>query len=96
MTCEFEVLQAVESKDVFRPACHTDIPFLLYFQFYYLPGYYQALLVTGMILLTVIEVVRIYLGYIGNLKERVIQTNIVVTSGFCLSMHTVSYNCTVY
>lgn len=77
VTCEFEVLQAVESKDVFRPACLTDIPFRLYFQFYYLPGYYQALLVTGMILLTVIEVVRIYLGYIGNLKERVIQTNIV-------------------
>lgn len=77
VTCEFEVLQAVESKDVFRPAYLTDIPFRLYFQFYYLPGYYQALLVTGMILLTVIEVVRIYLGYIGNLKERVIQTNIV-------------------
>lgn len=29
-----------------------------------------------MILLTVIEVVRLYLGYIGNLKEKVIQTNI--------------------
>lgn len=65
-----------KSKDVFIPARHTDIPFLLYFQFCYLPGYYQALLITGMILLTVIEVVRLYLGYIGNLKERVIQTNI--------------------
>lgn len=29
-----------------------------------------------MILLTVIEAVRLYLGYIGNLKEKVIQTNI--------------------
>lgn len=29
-----------------------------------------------MILLTVIEVVRLYLGYIGNLEEKVIQTNI--------------------
>lgn len=49
---------------------------MLYFQFYYLPGYYQALLIAGMILLTVIELVRLYLGYIGNLKEKVIQTNI--------------------
>lgn len=58
------------------PSWHTDIPALLSFQFYYLPGYYQALLITGVILLTVIEVVRLYLGYIGNLKEKVIQTNI--------------------
>lgn len=54
--------------------CYSII--LLYLQFYYLPGYYQALLITGMILLTVIEAVRLYLGYIGNLKEKVIQTNI--------------------
>lgn len=53
----------------------------MYFQFYYLAGYYQALLITGMILLTVIEVVRLYLGYIGNLKERVIQTDILSEAG---------------
>lgn len=53
----------------------------MYFQFYYLAGYYQALLITGMILLTVIEVVRLYLGYIGNLKERVIQTDILLKRG---------------
>uniref|UniRef100_A0A665T9K8 Zgc:112294 n=1 Tax=Echeneis naucrates TaxID=173247 RepID=A0A665T9K8_ECHNA len=45
--------------------------FMLEVKFYYLPGYYQALLITGMILLTVIEVVRLYLGYIGNLEEKV-------------------------
>ncbi|TNN49801.1 Transmembrane protein 17A [Liparis tanakae] len=44
---------------------------MLYFQFYYLPGYYRALLITGMILLTLVEVVRLYLGYVGNLKEKV-------------------------
>ncbi|XP_056134552.1 transmembrane protein 17A [Lampris incognitus] len=44
---------------------------MLEVKFYYLPGYYQALLVTGMILLTVVEVVRLYLGYVGNLKEKV-------------------------
>lgn len=46
-----------------------------HFQFYYLAGYYQALLVTGMILLTMVEVVRLYLGYIGNLEEKVIQAD---------------------
>lgn len=45
----------------------------LAFQFHYLHGYYQALLVTGVALLTVVEVVRLYLGYAGNLREKVIQ-----------------------
>ncbi|KAM4616307.1 transmembrane protein 17A [Polymixia lowei] len=44
---------------------------MLEVKFYHLPGYYQALLITGMILLTVVEVARLYLGYIGNLKEKV-------------------------
>lgn len=46
-----------------------------HFQFYYLAGYYQALLLTGMILLTIVEVVRLYLGYVGNLEEKVIQAD---------------------
>ncbi|XP_076007232.1 transmembrane protein 17A [Genypterus blacodes] len=45
--------------------------FMLEVKFYYLPGYYQALLITGVTLLTIIEVVRLYLGYIGNLGEKV-------------------------
>ncbi|XP_026177863.1 transmembrane protein 17A isoform X1 [Mastacembelus armatus] len=44
---------------------------MLEVKFFYLPGYYQALLITGMILLTVIEAVRLYLGYTGNLEEKV-------------------------
>lgn len=43
-------------------------------QFHHLPQYYQALLITGIVLLTVVEVVRLYLGFIGNLEEKVIQT----------------------
>nr|XP_020453949.1 transmembrane protein 17A-like isoform X1 [Monopterus albus]XP_020453950.1 transmembrane protein 17A-like isoform X1 [Monopterus albus] len=45
--------------------------FMLEVKFYYLLGYYQALLITGVILLTVTEAVRLYLGYIGNLEEKV-------------------------
>ncbi|XP_034025372.1 transmembrane protein 17A [Thalassophryne amazonica] len=45
--------------------------FMLEVKFSYLLGYYQALLITAIILLTVTEVVRLYLGYVGNLKEKV-------------------------
>uniref|UniRef100_A0A3Q2DHI5 Zgc:112294 n=1 Tax=Cyprinodon variegatus TaxID=28743 RepID=A0A3Q2DHI5_CYPVA len=45
--------------------------FMLEVKFSYLPGYYQGLLITGLVLVTVIEVIRLYLGYIGNLKEKV-------------------------
>lgn len=52
------------------------ITFLLCFQYFYLPGYYQALLITGLVLVTVIEVIRLYLGYLGNLNEKVTQKHI--------------------
>ncbi|XP_068616964.1 transmembrane protein 17A [Brachionichthys hirsutus] len=45
--------------------------FMLEVKFHYLPAHYQALLIIGVILLTVVEVARLYLGYIGNLKEKV-------------------------
>ncbi|KAM8866243.1 transmembrane protein 17A [Synchiropus picturatus] len=45
--------------------------FMLQVKFQYLPAYYQGLLVTGVVLLTVVEVARLYLGYVGNLKEKV-------------------------
>ncbi|KAM9858469.1 transmembrane protein 17A [Aulostomus maculatus] len=45
--------------------------FMLEIKYHYLPGYYQGLLITGIILLTLIEVIRLYLGYTGNLKEKV-------------------------
>uniref|UniRef100_A0A8C1R0U3 Zgc:112294 n=1 Tax=Cyprinus carpio TaxID=7962 RepID=A0A8C1R0U3_CYPCA len=39
--------------------------------FSYLPAYYQCLLVTGLVLISIFEVLRVYLGYVGNLKEKV-------------------------
>ncbi|MBN3315688.1 TM17A protein, partial [Atractosteus spatula] len=44
---------------------------MLELKFYLLPSYYQFLLVTGMVLFTVSECLRLYLGYVGNLKEKV-------------------------
>ncbi|KAL2092268.1 hypothetical protein ACEWY4_012066 [Coilia grayii] len=44
---------------------------MLELKFPLLPAYYQALLVTGVVLLTIFEILRIYLGYVGNLEEKV-------------------------
>nr|XP_055054393.1 transmembrane protein 17A isoform X1 [Misgurnus anguillicaudatus] len=44
---------------------------MLDLKFSLLPVYYQCLLVTGLVLISIFEVLRVYLGYIGNLKEKV-------------------------
>uniref|UniRef100_A0A3P9JPT7 Zgc:112294 n=1 Tax=Oryzias latipes TaxID=8090 RepID=A0A3P9JPT7_ORYLA len=44
---------------------------MLDIKFHHLAGYYQALLITGLVLVTIIEVIRLYLGYVGNLEEKV-------------------------
>ncbi|KAL4636102.1 transmembrane protein 17A-like [Arapaima gigas] len=44
---------------------------MLELKFGILPGHYQGVLVTGMILITGFEGLRLYLGYVGNLKEKV-------------------------
>ncbi|KAM8887269.1 transmembrane protein 17A isoform 3-T3 [Spinachia spinachia] len=70
-----EVLRSASLKGPFP----IDVAAALFVQFHYLPGYYQALLITGMILLSVIEAVRLYLGYVGNLEEKVPEL-----AAFCL------------
>ncbi|XP_014015490.1 transmembrane protein 17A isoform X1 [Salmo salar] len=52
------------------PCWWVSAVLMLDLKLYYLPGYYQALLVTGVVLLTICEITRLYLGYIGNLKEK--------------------------
>ncbi|XP_057686926.1 transmembrane protein 17A isoform X2 [Corythoichthys intestinalis] len=42
---------------------------MLEIKFVYLPGYYQGLLITGIVLVTILELLRLYLGYFGNLEE---------------------------
>ncbi|XP_061533481.1 transmembrane protein 17B isoform X2 [Phycodurus eques] len=36
-----------------------------------LPDYYKFILVTVLIVMTVIEAIRLYLGYVGNLREKI-------------------------
>ncbi|KAF7687228.1 transmembrane protein 17A isoform X1 [Silurus meridionalis] len=44
---------------------------MLHLKFTLLPGYYQCLMVSGIMIISILEVLRVYLGYIGNLKEKV-------------------------
>ncbi|KAF6735381.1 Transmembrane protein 17A [Oryzias melastigma] len=53
------------------PCWWISAVFMLETKFYHLAGYYQALLITGLVLVTIIEVIRLYLGYVGNLEEKV-------------------------
>ncbi|XP_019908017.1 transmembrane protein 17A isoform X2 [Esox lucius] len=56
---------------IYFPCWWASAVIMLDLKFYSLPVYYQALLVTGIVLLSVCEITRLYLGYIGNLKEKV-------------------------
>ncbi|NWI59968.1 TMM17 protein, partial [Calyptomena viridis] len=44
---------------------------ILYLKYPVLSDYYKFILVTIMILTSLIEVIRLYLGYLGNLQEKV-------------------------
>uniref|UniRef100_A0A8C8G1M8 Uncharacterized protein n=1 Tax=Oncorhynchus tshawytscha TaxID=74940 RepID=A0A8C8G1M8_ONCTS len=50
---------------------HLPLQMLLYFNIFQFP----SLLVTGVVLLTICEITRLYLGYIGTLKEKVTEGN---------------------
>ncbi|TSU24196.1 Transmembrane protein 17A [Bagarius yarrelli] len=52
---------------------------MLELKFTLLPGYYQCLMVVGMIIISILEVLRVFLGYLGNLKEKVPEL-----AAFCL------------
>ncbi|XP_054632668.1 transmembrane protein 17B [Dunckerocampus dactyliophorus] len=44
---------------------------MLHLKYSALPDYYKFILVTVLILMTLIEAIRLYLGYVGNLHEKV-------------------------
>lgn len=46
--------------------------FLSFRQYPALPDYYKFILVTVLILMTLIEAIRLFLGYAGNLQEKVV------------------------
>uniref|UniRef100_A0A8C9S8Z8 Zgc:112294 n=1 Tax=Scleropages formosus TaxID=113540 RepID=A0A8C9S8Z8_SCLFO len=55
----------------FFPFWWISAAVMLELKFDILPGYYQGVLVTGMVLITAFEGLRLYLGVVGNLKEKV-------------------------
>ncbi|XP_040275591.1 transmembrane protein 17B-like [Bufo bufo] len=55
----------------FFPMWFISEVIMLELKYHLLPGYYQFLLITAVTILTLIEGLRLYLGYIGNLEEKV-------------------------
>ncbi|XP_071404188.1 transmembrane protein 17 isoform X3 [Pithys albifrons albifrons] len=55
----------------FFPCWWLSTVFVLYLKYAVLSDYYKIILVTIMILVSLIEVIRLYLGYMGNLQEKV-------------------------
>lgn len=44
---------------------------MLHMKYSVLPDYYKFIVITVIILITLIEAIRLYLGYMGNLQEKV-------------------------
>lgn len=62
----------------------------LFHQYPALPDYYKFILVTVLILMTLIEAIRLFLGYAGNLQEKVTNVLTVMTTStmyFGVTMH---------
>ncbi|XP_018598859.2 transmembrane protein 17B [Scleropages formosus] len=55
----------------FFPAWWLSEVAMLQLKYPALPDYYKFILVTILILMTLIEIIRLYLGYAGNLQEKV-------------------------
>ncbi|XP_056137889.1 transmembrane protein 17B [Lampris incognitus] len=55
----------------FFPLWWTSEVVMLHLKYPALPDYYKFILVTVLILMTLIEAIRLYLGYAGNLQEKV-------------------------
>ncbi|NWX22606.1 TMM17 protein, partial [Aegotheles bennettii] len=55
----------------FFPCWWLSTVVMLYLKYPDLSDYYKFILVTVMILASLIEVIRLYLGYMGNLQEKV-------------------------
>ncbi|XP_057266693.1 transmembrane protein 17-like [Pezoporus wallicus] len=53
---------------------------MLQLKYHLLPGHYQFLLVTTFLILLLVEGSRLYLGYLGNLQEKVSTTSALASS----------------
>lgn len=56
------------------------ILFSFFHQYPALPDYYKFILVTVLVLMTLIEAIRLFLGYAGNLQEKVTNVLTVMTT----------------
>ncbi|KAM5227660.1 transmembrane protein 17 [Ctenodactylus gundi] len=55
----------------FFPLWWVGCIMMLHMKYSFLPDYYKFIVITVIVLITLIEAIRLYLGYMGNLQEKV-------------------------
>ncbi|XP_061672037.1 transmembrane protein 17A [Syngnathoides biaculeatus] len=79
VACDLPLQMLIYFNVFYFPCWWLSSICMLEVKFAYLPGYYQGLLITGIVLITLVELLRLYLGYFGNLQE-----NVSALSCFCV------------
>ena len=55
----------------FFPFWLTAVALMLSLKYVYLDGTYQVLLIAILVVFSAVEIIRLYLGFVGNLQEKV-------------------------
>ncbi|XP_077456037.1 transmembrane protein 17A [Stigmatopora argus] len=79
VSCDLPLQMLIYFNVFYLPLWCLSSVCMLEVKFTYLPGYYQGLVITGIVLVTIVELLRLYLGYFGNLEE-----NVPALSFFCV------------
>ena len=53
---------------------------MLSLKYQYLDGTYQVLLIAILVVFSAVEIIRLYLGFVGNLQEKVKHIYVILTS----------------
>ncbi|XP_061526997.1 transmembrane protein 17A [Phycodurus eques] len=79
VACDVPLQMLIYFNVFYFPCWWLSSVCMLEVKFAHLPGYYQGLLIAGIVLITLGELLRLYLGYFGNLEE-----NVPALSSFCV------------
>ncbi|XP_017526108.1 transmembrane protein 17 [Manis javanica] len=71
MVSSLELQMSLYFNTYFFPLWWVSNVMMLQMKYSVLPDYYKFIVITVIILITLIEAIRLYLGYMGNLQEKV-------------------------
>ncbi|KAK2507951.1 hypothetical protein MC885_002158, partial [Smutsia gigantea] len=70
MVSSLELQMSLYFNTYFFPLWWVSNVMMLQMKYSILPDYYKFIVITVIILITLIEAIRLYLGYMGNLQEK--------------------------